>query len=404
MDPISTLKDAQALGWRKAAIEAPRYALAEASIELIWRWIDILDRRGLHKLATDCGHILELAPDETVGIPSPDDDAPESFRQIAGEYRTDGQFVCEIGPAKLVGDQPLGVTPDGQVIAETAEGNERNLKYRVFDRIREAGPLRALADLNGYRASSEEDQCQVFPIVRYPDGTTSYYHWLLGFAYKVRALEQYRTLTGNDPTVLIESEAPSWVDGSLDLLGVDLGECVRWEGGTEYVDSLVVPSHNIRSEPNYRPSVRECEWISERMRQNANARTRNDKRVYISRADATDRYVSNEADVIEMLDEYGFTSYELSELSVAEQVRLFARADVILGAHGAGLVNMIFSDSPTVIELIPESRPKPFYFALASELEYDYSYRICESDDSANISVNLNTLDSLLENIGIQTD
>ena len=75
---------------------------------------------------------------------------------------------------------------------------------------------------------------------------------------------------------------------------------------------------------------------------------------YISRKDSNNRKILNEEEVIDILNEYGYKSYELSKLSFNEQVKLFNNSKYILTMHGAGLTNLVFSQKgQTVIEITP---------------------------------------------------
>ena len=66
-------------------------------------------------------------------------------------------------------------------------------------------------------------------------------------------------------------------------------------------------------------------------------------RIYVTRADAAWRRVANESEIRNLLEEQGFVTVTCTALSVAEQVRIFSRATHVVGAHGAGLANMIFA-------------------------------------------------------------
>lgn len=76
------------------------------------------------------------------------------------------------------------------------------------------------------------------------------------------------------------------------------------------------------------------------------------KRVFISRKDAPFRKVLNEDEVFAQFERYGFVRYELSKLSVVEQIMLFNQAEIIVSPQGTGLANSIFCNSDTkIIEL-----------------------------------------------------
>lgn len=373
--------------------QGPRYLATKAIFPFFWRWCDRTFCSPNSDDRTYFGELYQIGTDEDLCIPLPDGEShPPSLIKLCGEYHTPAQYIREVSPARLVGPQPLTVAPNGEILMETAESDQSNLKYRLFDYLREHGLISATNAFSEFSQIPEQSFDIVFPLVRYTG--SSYYHWMLGFAYKVRALEHYREVTGADPTVLLEANAPSWVDESLELLGCDIDNCTRWGEDIAYADTLIVPSHNIRGVHNYNPSVQECEWIAQRMRDNAgvNPEAANDARIYISRADADQRHVRNEAAVESLLNEFGFESHALSDLAVSEQVRLFSRADIVVGPHGAGFTNFIFSEDPTVMELFPESRIKPFFYALAAELGYEYEYLICDDDGDANILVDLDNL------------
>ncbi|NOG52157.1 MAG: glycosyltransferase family 61 protein [Chloroflexi bacterium] len=75
------------------------------------------------------------------------------------------------------------------------------------------------------------------------------------------------------------------------------------------------------------------------------------RRLYISRSKARRRRVLNESAVIALLAPLGFEAFTLEDLSVAEQVRLFAGAEAVVAPHGSGLTNLVFGQGIKVIEL-----------------------------------------------------
>jgi hypothetical protein len=95
------------------------------------------------------------------------------------------------------------------------------------------------------------------------------------------------------------------------------------------------------------------DWIRERFVGNGAGGRR--RRIYISRRLAAQRKASNEAEVVALLKTKGFEDIALEELSFKAQVELFAECEVVVGAHGAGLSNVVFSPPGcTVIEITPE--------------------------------------------------
>jgi hypothetical protein len=76
------------------------------------------------------------------------------------------------------------------------------------------------------------------------------------------------------------------------------------------------------------------------------------KKIFISRKDAPIRKVINEDEVFEKFEKLGFVRYELSKLSVAEQIMLFHQAEIIVSFQGTGLANSIYCNKKVkIIEL-----------------------------------------------------
>ncbi|MFB6187947.1 MAG: glycosyltransferase 61 family protein, partial [Halobacteriaceae archaeon] len=64
----------------------------------------------------------------------------------------------------------------------------------------------------------------------------------------------------------------------------------------------------------------------------------NNKRIYISRQGLADRgrKVQNYSNLKKVLDKYGIEPHEMETYNFKKQIKLFSKADLILGPHGAG--------------------------------------------------------------------
>jgi tetratricopeptide (TPR) repeat protein/capsular polysaccharide biosynthesis protein len=94
------------------------------------------------------------------------------------------------------------------------------------------------------------------------------------------------------------------------------------------------------------------------------------KRIYISRAQANHRRVLNETAVMQQLLPLGFVSVMLETLSFAEQVALFAQAELIIAPHGGGLTNILFcSPGTTIVELVAPSYIRHYYWVISDRLK-----------------------------------
>jgi capsular polysaccharide biosynthesis protein len=99
----------------------------------------------------------------------------------------------------------------------------------------------------------------------------------------------------------------------------------------------------------------------------------NREKVYLSRARAKRRRVTNESVLISALESKGFHSVLVEELSWQEQINLFQQAKVIVSPHGAALAGLIFCRPGTqVLEFFNRAYLNPCYWRLASVLSLDY--------------------------------
>lgn len=117
------------------------------------------------------------------------------------------------------------------------------------------------------------------------------------------------------------------------------------------------------------------DWVLDRLgveRQPAGGR-----RIFIHRGPKAinRRVLRNQVELNRLLDRYGIEAVDPQEYDLAGQIAAFASARLIIGAHGAGLTNMVFRrESPLdVIELFNPNFLNSCYFRMAQQRGYGYS-------------------------------
>jgi capsular polysaccharide biosynthesis protein len=85
----------------------------------------------------------------------------------------------------------------------------------------------------------------------------------------------------------------------------------------------------------------------------------------VTRRNAKVRRLVNEVEVADYLAGRGFQVVALEERPFREQVKLFAEAEVVVAQHGAGLINLLFAQSPCVLEILSD-QDRQIYFSLIS--------------------------------------
>jgi Glycosyltransferase 61 len=113
------------------------------------------------------------------------------------------------------------------------------------------------------------------------------------------------------------------------------------------------------------------------------------QRLYVSRASAgVRRRIVNEDEVIATVERHGFTPVAAEALSVREQIELFSEAEAVLGGHGAGLTNVVFSPRrATLFELQPLGYGRgraELYWNIAAICNLDYVQIVCRATERGN--------------------
>lgn len=329
-----------------------------------------LSRKGLRAGAVRC--IALPAPDgepaaEQADLPAPGFLGALDHRLTAkiGPFRFEVPFAAELAQVRLVGPQAVGIMADGRPILETA-ANRIDVLGRSLSRI-PPGLLQAPALQRLGLACSLVDLWS--PL---------YAHWLLEGLTRLEAWEAYTRATGERPTLIIDPDPPRWVRDSLALMGVAPDDCIQWRGGPVAVERLVVCS---RRREQGRVSARALHWVRERLLATLPpAPSPGPRRIFVTRADSRFRQVMNEDALMAALAPLGFERVCLSSMPWPEQLRLFRDLEAMVGAHGAGMTNIMFSTRrPLVVELFGQ-KVSHMNYTVGLGTGCDHRVLCCESE------------------------
>ncbi len=225
----------------------------------------------------------------------------------------------------------------------------------------------------------------------------NHYHTLVDHLPRLYGLIQY---SGKDalPNLLVGDTLTSveeFVIDRIDLSGTFLNEL---GGGALYeLDTCVFISGMCRRDMSYL-SNEYITWFRDQVFPKRPSAA--DRRILISRSNASSRRMINEEEVSQRLSERGFELFYLEELSPRDQVELFYDAEAVVSMHGAGLANLVYSPHARVVECFSSWHFVPNYYLMAESL--DLSYRKVHSnagwrEDNTDISVDaiLNALNDM---------
>ena len=194
-------------------------------------------------------------------------------------------------------------------------------------------------------------------------GSENYYHFLFDVLPRLELLQR----AGARPDAYVVNRSTRFQRDLLDHLGLTADRCL---GADAYphvrADELVVPSlpdDKLRTPPWIVPWLR-AQFLPDDV-------CPPHRRLYVSRGHAKrTRRVENESELLAVLEPLGFEVVDPGALSPADQVRVFAEAEYIVGPHGAGLTNLAFaSPGAAVLELFARDYVNECFWALASTVE-----------------------------------
>lgn len=294
---------------------------------------------------------------------------PTEIEAKVGRQTVPRPFVCELRDVHVVGPHAIPIDSEGRYVVECVDGSVGRLVDAMVMTVgRRMVPLRV-------RRPRESLSRPVVSLVG--PWAEEYFHWIADYLTRLEAVDRYAHTTGVEPTVLVPADPPSWLTESLALAGVQPARRRSWNGGRLRCRRFVVPSlrrHAFPHRQGYMYSPAALRTLADRLRGGVDDGSIDGTgRIYISRANAEGRHVVNEKELLTALSAYGFERYVLEDLSVGEQVALFSNAEAVVGPHGAGFINLIFADEPTVVELFG-SYINACFFAIAAGMDCDYGF------------------------------
>jgi len=410
---IRKVKQDGVFSFLKAATNRIRYISTILFFKILFGSIT---RDEMIQQARQNGRYWEYGSSEKIKIQNQGNGTvPNLFTEYSGCYEVKRPFVCELSGGYLINStDPIVLTHNREVVMEVEKpifGPRRDAtqadtpfhKRTEYSERTASSRMRQLS--RGYIQSHSwfHEQTRFETAIPLFRRDVSYYHWLLDQLPAIRGLRRYKDATGCDPTIVTEPDPPRWVQETLSLVGVN--NAVPFDAPTAKTDRLVVPSHREgvpRNQSVYEPSREDINWLNREMKSRAPpTSTEYPDRIYISRENFSDRgrYVSNRKELTRVLEEFGIEVYAPETLSIADQIRLYENADLLMGPHGAGLTNMIFSNHTCVIEFL--NIPYPSYQHLAQLCGHEYQFLQCEggSDHHTPIEVGVTELRDLLASV-----
>ena len=199
----------------------------------------------------------------------------------------------------------------------------------------------------------------------------NYFHWI---AEVLPRLALLRKVQPNCVVLVPGPNSPDYIAATVRALGFEQTHTIA-PGEMVHVSDLWVaarPGQFGYMVPELVQEVREAVLAS--FASNLDPAKRATRRLYVSRSRQKWRYLTNEADVVAVLEKYGFETIYFETMTFAEQVRTMYEAKIFIGIHGANMTNILFMTPGTnVIEMMSDTYVNPSYLSMAASVGVHYS-------------------------------
>jgi len=210
------------------------------------------------------------------------------------------------------------------------------------------------------------------------DRSIGYFHWMTDALPRLLIANHLL----NNITILLPENfyKISFVKDSLKIFKINADNLdIIKIGNTVSVDSLIIPWHTSHSSGNYndRLLIDLRKYILKNYYKTVvTGIIKGDKKIFVSRHKAKKRKITNESDLIKIVNKYEIEVIHFEDLTWEEQVKLSFNTKLMISIHGAGLTNMLFMHPNS--DIVEIRRKGDYhnncYYSLASALSLKYYY------------------------------
>lgn len=200
----------------------------------------------------------------------------------------------------------------------------------------------------------------------------NYYHWLLDCLPRLIAYEALLGTSQERPALLVPPDPAPWQLRSLELMGYPPGSYIQQDSLHILTRRYYLSSWHKGSILATVPSPGILAWLRQRLVDSVDCKCIDSGRyVFVDRSRSR-RPIANSEELSRLFTLRGFVPVRLEELTLDDQIRLFARSRLVAGLHGAGFANLVFSESPWLFEIYASGSMQPYYKELVDVLGGQY--------------------------------
>ena len=267
---------------------------------------------------------------------------PEPFWWTQPSFHLDAAYYVELRNAEMIG-KGVVITREGEVILESTLFRSSYLVRSHVEHL-----------IIGRKLMRPVVLENVIPLTNYLD--ISYFHWTLESMGRLAFVQEQ--LADTTWKALIDEGSSGYVRGTLKFLfGLDESRIITHRCKRKIMQHCLMVSnpHSVDATAGgvevYAPE--HIQWLNRTGHARIGGVRGERHNIIITRRKQPGRHITNEDLIIERYPALNFRFVMLEDLSLPEQVDLFAHAGIIIGVHGAGFTNLVYASDAAVIEFYP---------------------------------------------------
>jgi capsular polysaccharide biosynthesis protein len=198
-------------------------------------------------------------------------------------------------------------------------------------------------------------------------------HWMIDFLPRLRGRDH---LPPGTRIAVPEDLGQKHLD-TLALMGVSEADLIRCRRDTQYTFRTLHVFLPGRAMP---PNPSHVHLVRRHFFKPIAASGPRPKRIFLARTSVGTRMIANHAEVQAVLDEAGFVSLEMADLTIAQQRDRLAEAEILLGAYGTNLLALYFAPAGcNVIALMDPKMEDPTIAHTAAVLGMKHQNLTCKA-------------------------
>jgi len=204
-----------------------------------------------------------------------------------------------------------------------------------------------------------------------PEATDNFHHWLIDLLPRLGLVQRSGYELSAFDHVIVNHANRAYQLATLSHLGIPPDKIIL---ATKDLflrcDSLVVPS--LKANHQTLPAA-DLAFLRDAFL-GGRAPASPSRKIFLSRADAKFRRVTNEPELHPLLRDHGVELISPAALEFSQQARLFADAGLVVGPAGAAFANLVFASAPAqVVEIAPPQWLAAFHWMISARLGLEHT-------------------------------